>query len=117
MLLAGTVTAFTAANTSDDSVNSRAKKTWIQKRSNTRDSKIYANMRTSYKELSNYGLHSARGEKARDNKTAWSELRACTMAVPQLDWPSDYVMLWPVLDDCRMLVTAGMYRNVADSQY
>lgn len=45
---------------------------------------IEANMRTSYARLSNYGLHSARGEERRDDGTPWKELRACTMAVPQL---------------------------------
>lgn len=42
------------------------------------------NMRTSYSELSNYGLHSARGEKNRADGTPWNELRLCTSAIPQL---------------------------------
>ncbi|MCR5662643.1 MAG: linear amide C-N hydrolase [bacterium] len=31
-----------------------------------------------------YGLHSTYGEKTRDDGTPWSELRACTIAAPQL---------------------------------
>lgn len=42
------------------------------------------NMRTSYPHLSNYGLHSARGEELREDGTPWKDLRACLMAFPQL---------------------------------
>jgi len=45
---------------------------------------VEANMRSSYSYLSNYGLHSAHGEETRDDGTPWSELRVCTMAIPQL---------------------------------
>lgn len=45
---------------------------------------VETNMRTSYSFLNNYGLHSVHGETVRDDGTPWSELRACTITLPQL---------------------------------
>jgi len=45
---------------------------------------VESNMRSAYSYMSNYGLHSAHGETTRDDGTPWSELRACTLSLPQL---------------------------------
>ncbi len=36
---------------------------------------------------------------------------------PQLDWRSDYVGMWPVLDDGRLMIAAQMYEDAANSTY
>ncbi len=37
--------------------------------------------------------------------------------VPQMDWRSEYVYLWPVMDDGRMLIAARMYEEAEKSDY
>lgn len=45
---------------------------------------IEMNLREKNEKLTCYGLHSARGEKTRTDGKPWSELRACTIAIPLL---------------------------------
>ncbi len=45
---------------------------------------IEVNQRTPYSRLTNYGVHSARGEKTRADGTPWKDLRVCLSAITQL---------------------------------
>ncbi|MCR4610306.1 MAG: linear amide C-N hydrolase [Lachnospiraceae bacterium] len=36
---------------------------------------------------------------------------------PQMDWRSEYVFMWPVMDDGRMLMSANMYEEAKQSDY
>ncbi len=36
---------------------------------------------------------------------------------PQLDWRNEYITLWPVLDDGRLIITSEMYENAKESTY
>ena len=37
--------------------------------------------------------------------------------VPQMDWRSEYVFQWPVMDDGRMLINAGLYDQAKKADY
>ena len=37
--------------------------------------------------------------------------------VPQMDWRSEYVYQWPVMDDGRMLIASNMYEEAQQSDY
>ncbi len=37
--------------------------------------------------------------------------------VPQMDWRSEYVFQWPVMDDGRMLISAELYKQAKESDY
>ncbi len=37
--------------------------------------------------------------------------------VPQMDWRSEYVFQWPVMDDGRMLISANLYDQATKSDY
>ncbi len=45
---------------------------------------IEMNLRERNDKLACFGLHSAQGEKTRDDGTPWRELRACSVSIPQL---------------------------------
>ncbi len=36
---------------------------------------------------------------------------------PQMDWRGDYIFYWPVMDDGRMIIEAGMYEEAENSTY
>ncbi len=36
---------------------------------------------------------------------------------PQMDWRGDYIFYWPVMDDGRMIIEAGMYEEAKKASY